>query len=267
MKEKILLFIPAYNCEKQIVRVLESLNSEILEYITEVIVVNNRSTDNTEQIVMEYMEDHAELPIKLLRNSENYGLGGSHKVAFQYAVSNNYDFVIVLHGDDQGDITNILPILKSRKHLEYDCCLGARFMKGSRLVGYSYFRTVGNRVFNLIYSIATGMRVYDMGSGLNIYNTSILKNGFYFKFADNLIFNCFMLLGSSCYKHKAMFFPITWKEEDQISNVKMFRQAWNTFKIAFKYLLFKSNFVQGEHRAFLKKEYTAQCVLECKLGS
>ena len=45
-KDKILLFIPMYNCEKQIIRVLNQLRSEVSEYITEVIIVNNRSTDD-----------------------------------------------------------------------------------------------------------------------------------------------------------------------------------------------------------------------------
>ena len=44
MKEKILVFIPMYNCEKQIVRVLDQLNGEIKKYISEAIIVNNRST-------------------------------------------------------------------------------------------------------------------------------------------------------------------------------------------------------------------------------
>ena len=34
MKEKILVFIPMYNCEKQIVRVLDQLNGEIKKYIS-----------------------------------------------------------------------------------------------------------------------------------------------------------------------------------------------------------------------------------------
>jgi len=38
-----------YNCEKQIVRVLDQLNGEIKKYISEAIIVNNRSTDNGEQ--------------------------------------------------------------------------------------------------------------------------------------------------------------------------------------------------------------------------
>ena len=34
MEDKILLFIPGYNCEKQIIRVLNQLNEEIMEYIS-----------------------------------------------------------------------------------------------------------------------------------------------------------------------------------------------------------------------------------------
>ena len=35
MKDKILVFIPMYNCEKQIVRVIDRLNGEIKNYISE----------------------------------------------------------------------------------------------------------------------------------------------------------------------------------------------------------------------------------------
>ena len=103
--DKILLFIPMYNCEKQIVRVLKQLTDEVCSYITEVIIVNNRSTDHGEAVVQSYLSENP-LPMKvsLLRNDDNYGLGGSHKVAFQYAVDHGFDYVIVLHGDDQGDI-------------------------------------------------------------------------------------------------------------------------------------------------------------------
>ena len=49
---KILLFIPMYNCEKQIVRVLGQLKPDVCRELTEVIVVNNRSTDNGEAAAM-----------------------------------------------------------------------------------------------------------------------------------------------------------------------------------------------------------------------
>ena len=43
---------------------------------------------------------------KVVRNRENYNLGGSHKVAFDYAVAQGFTHVIVLHGDDQADIAD-----------------------------------------------------------------------------------------------------------------------------------------------------------------
>lgn len=113
--------------------------------------------------------------------------GGSHKVAFDYAIKNEFDYVITLHGDDQGDISNLLPHLKSKEYEQYDRFLGARFMKGSKLEGYSGFRTFGNRVYNILFSIGCGYKVYDLGAGLNMYKVAILKDYYYLKFKEALI--------------------------------------------------------------------------------
>ena len=262
--DKILLFIPMYNCEKQITRVLGQLNDEVCEYLSEVLIINNRSTDNGEKVVEDYLRNN-KLRIKatLIRNDENYGLGGSHKVAFDYAIKNDFDYVILLHGDDQGDISNILPYLKNRAYEQYDCFLGARFMRGSQLKGYSKFRTFGNRVYNLLFSVGCGYRVYDLGSGLNMYKVSILKDAFYLKYKDNLIFNYCMVMGSAYYKHKVKFFPIIWREDDQVSNVKMVSQAITVLKLLASYIIEKKKFVQGEHRDKIIEAYTAATVYSC----
>lgn len=261
MDNKILLFTPMYNCEKQIVRVLGQMTDEVASYISEWVIINNRSTDNGEKAVMDYVSAHG-MPVKvtLLRNDENYGLGGSHKVAFDYAKKNGFDHVIILHGDDQGDISNIIPYLKSKEYEAYDCFLGARFMKGSKLQGYSKFRTFGNIVYDWLFSIGCGYKVYDLGSGLNMYKTSILADNFYFKYKDNLIFNYCMVMGSSYYKHRIKFFPIIWREDDQVSNVKMVNQAFTVIKLLFSYMCNKKKFIEAEHREKPIEKYTAQLV-------
>lgn len=255
-EEKILLFIPGYNCEKQIIRVLNQINNKILSYIDEIIFVNNRSTDNTEKAVKNYIKEK-NLPLKILRNDENYNLGGSHKVAFNYALENKFDYIIVLHGDDQGSINDLLPYLESNEYKDYDCLLGSRFLKKSKLIGYSKFRIFGNRVFNIIYSICIGKKISDLGAGLNMYNTKILKNNFYHKFPDKLTFNCCMLFAHDYYHHKIHFFPISWREEDQVSNVKMFSQAKITLKIALRYRINKK-YVLNEFRDKKIKKYSAK---------
>ena len=258
---KKLLFIPCYNCEKQIVRVLSSLDDSVIRHFDEVIVVNNRSTDNTEAAAVNFAKAHKRLPVTILRNDSNYGLGGSHKVAFNYARIYNFDYVTVLHGDDQGDIHDLLPILESGKYRDYDCCLGARFMHGSKLCGYSKFRTFGNIVYNIVFSVFSGKCVYDLGSGLNMYSTEMLKSRFYHKFPDNLMFNCYMLLASAALNHKFFFFPVSWKETDQVSNVKMVQQALKTIAIPFGYAFdSKQSFLKKEYRETRHEKYTAKIV-------
>lgn len=258
-KKKILLFIPMYNCEKQIVRVLGQLDEEIQSYISKVIVVNNRSTDHGEQAVQEYIDSQKiHIPIALLRNDENYGLGGSHKAAFAYAMENGFDYVIVLHGDDQGHINNILPYLKSGEFRKHDCLLGARFMKGSHLDGYSKFRTFGNRVYNLLFSMVVHHRIYDLGSGLNLYDVNMLKDDFYYRYKDNLMFNYCMILGSYHKKLDIRYFPIRWSEDDQVSNVKMMNQAMEVLKILGLYAFRRKKFLTREFRDKPREHYTAK---------
>lgn len=253
--KKILLFIPGYNCEKQIPRVLDQVDKKVSKYIKEIIFINNRSTDSTEKVVLHYKRKSFQPTIHVLRNNDNYNLGGSHKVAFEYAIKNKYDYVIVLHGDDQGNIHDLLPILESGEYEKHDAMLGARFMKGSKLGNYSRFRTFGNRVYNILFSMVVHKRIYDLGSGLNMYKTNSLKSKYYFKFPDRLTFNYCMVLAIHYYKQNVKFFPISWRESDQTSNVKLMSQAFNVLGMLGKYAL-HHKYIISEFRDKPIKKYT-----------
>jgi len=257
--DRILLFIPAYNCEKQIVRVLDQLDPAIMAFISKVIVVNNQSTDNTERSVLDYMHAHANMPVTLLRNRKNYGLGGSHKVAFSYAIEHGYTHVLVLHGDDQGQISDFLPVLARRYYRKHDCILGARFMRGSKLKGYSAFRTFGNLVYDFLFAYVMRRRIYDLGSGLNLYSVEMLKNRFYEKFPDNLMFNYTMIMAAQYWGHDIKFYPISWTEEDQVSNVKMADQAVKVLRMLKDYYDDPA-VITGEYRDKIIEAYEADPV-------
>ncbi len=242
-KDRILVFIPAYNCEKQITRVLAQLEGKVSEYIDEVIIVNNLSTDNTVEAAKEYLSAHPSIPCRIINNNSNYNLGGSHKTAFNYALKNGFDHIIVLHGDDQADIRDLLPVLEKRIYRKYDCILGGRFEKGSRLQGYSVKRILGNKVFNVIYTIAANRSIRDMGSGLNMYKTGIFRSKYYIGLSDAIYFNAEMLLFSAYYGHRMRFYPISWREEDQVSNAKLFSLSWNLLKLALKYFFKREEFI------------------------
>lgn len=261
--EKILVFIPAYRCEDQLPRVLSQFTSDIQKRIHTVLLVDNISPDQTLEIgIAKGRAQFHDCRFLAWKNQENYGLGGSHKVAFQYAIENGFDALIVLHGDDQANFPDIIPFLERGAERGLDCFLGARFMEGSQLLGYSAFRTFGNKVYNLLFSLATARRLSDLGSGLNYYRVPSLRQIPFEKFPDDLTFNYVMLLASCFLGQQVQFFPISWREEDQRSNVKLFSQAVRVLKLLTRFRISPTRFLQEDHRLRMVEKYTGSVMFD-----
>ena len=241
MTNRILVFIPMYNCEKQISRVIAQFDATACELIEEILVVDNGSKDDGLNAAKNALSNLQNIKCSLVQNRDNYNLGGSNKVAFNYALEKGFDYVVVLHGDDQGSIADLIPHLKNQKHQNYDSFLGSRFAYRSTLVGYSKFRTFGNYAVNLLCSVAGKRLITDTGSGLNIYKTSYLKDKFYLYFPNNLTFNVYMLFYGIWSKSKFDFFALKWREDDQISNAKVFKQGLTILKLVWLFLLCPKN--------------------------
>ncbi|GHU42521.1 hypothetical protein FACS1894190_11940 [Spirochaetia bacterium] len=259
--DKILIFIPMYNCEKQIPRVIAQITGKVLSYITEILVIDNGSPDNSINAALQAIQ-YCTVKAKVVQNVDNYSLGGSHKVAFQYAIENGFDYLIVLHGDDQGSINDIVPILESKMYRNADMTLGSRFMKGSKLPGYSKFRIFGNIVYNLLFSIVLFRPISDLGSGLNMYRAASLKGAWWYKLPDKLSFNYTMLMAASYLKQKIRFFPISWQEEDQVSNVKIMRQAVEMAGMLVKYFFLRGRYIKSELRQIIVEKYEYRTIGE-----
>lgn len=255
MTDRILVFIPAYNCGPQIGRVLGQLASVPPGVIGRVLVLDNGSRDDTRERAAAAARALPGLDVVVGRNRANYGLGGSHKVAFAHAEAEGFTHVVVLHGDDQGSIADLVPVLEQGDHRRFDACLGARFMRGSRLVNYSWFRIFGNVVFNALFSLASLRRVVDLGSGLNVFARRVFADPAVMRHADDLRFNVYLLLGMFDRKCRVMFFPISWREDDQVSNVKMVSQSVRTLQILAEFVGARRFFRAGEHRAVVHGEY------------
>lgn len=258
---RILVFVPMYNCAAQIGRVVAQFNTEIQRKFTKIIFVDNQSTDGSLETVKSAIGAINNVDVEVLRNKANYGLGGSHKVAFLHALKHGFDYIVVLHGDDQGSIVDLLPLLDQHLHQQADCLLGARFMSGSTLRGYSWFRTFGNHVFNIIYSIATGRRLFDLGSGLNLYAVDVLRDQDWLTFPDDLTFNYYLILASAAKRWRMQFFPIMWREEDQRSNVKMMRQALKVSAIVLSYVFHRRRFLTADWRTQPSQQYLTETIV------
>ena len=249
---KNLLFIPCYRCAPQITKVLQSV-APYAKHFDEIIVIDNLSPDQTANRAKAAVEELSlRQVVKIVENPVNLGLGGSHKMAFQYAIDKAFDHVFILHGDNQGNIADFSSLIieaKSRHIKEFQ--FGARFHPHSKLTNYSLFRIFGNRVFNALATILTKHKIHDLGgSGLNLFPVYLLKQHQFTKYADDLTFHVFLLLNAVQLNQPIMFPPISWKEEDQISNVRLFKQTKKLLKILISYQFKPTGPIRDHSSAF-----------------
>lgn len=232
---KILIAIPAYNCSKQITRVLGEIDDELFSQVGEVAIIDNGSTDSTVESALQYIKEHAlEKKVKVYKNRANYNLGGTHKVAFLKAEKEGYSHVVILHGDNQAKSSEAKQLIHfAATHPRYQTVLGSRFSKYSNLEGYDTKRILGNKFLNGLYTVLTLRSLNDLGSGLNLFALSDLDKRTYLQFADKLTFNYELILDLIKRKVQFAFYPISWREEDQVTNARNL----NIFSTAIKNLL------------------------------
>lgn len=231
------IYIPSYNCKNQITKVLEKIFPH-KELFNNIFIIDNCSTDGTVDNARTKQQIYGD-KLNILINDKNLGFGGSHKIIFDNVLKKDIGYVLVLHGDDQADINDIIPYIKNREYIKNNALLGSRFMYDSKLINYSFPRRIGNIFFNILYSIVLRKKISDLGSGINLYSKKCFKDLEYKKFNNDLTFNYQNTINIFKNLNNLKFFPISWREEDQISNVKIIKQTLTIFNILIKYLFIR----------------------------
>jgi putative flippase GtrA len=263
-RPRILAFVPMYNCERQLPRVLARFPAWSSEVVDEMMVVDNGSRDRSCEAASAAL-DALPFPARVVRNRANLNLGGSHKVAFDAAIAGGFDWVLVVHGDDQADVNDMLPRLRQPGWDNgLDAILGSRFSRGSRRLGYAWHRVAGNLAFNVLFSLATLRRIADLGSGLNLFSTAWLAqhDHFYRRLPDDLTFNNHLVCAFAAYRARVAWHPISWREEDQVSNVRLVRQGLRTLGIASGYAIRRAGYLAGDRSGHPPAAYACDLVTE-----
>ncbi len=246
MSERWMLFVPMYNCAPQIGRTLGQLTPELQARFAEVFVLDNGSTDGGPEAAMAAGAALTGTTVHVARNTANYGLGGSHKVAFQRCLEQGYDGLVVFHGDDQGHLADLADVLD--RHPDAECVLGARFMPGSRITGYAPHRIAANIAFNGIFSAMSRRALWDLGSGLNAYRRAFVARRLWEGCADDLTFNYHLILRTAADPRiRVAFEPISWREDDQISNAKLWKHGRTMLRIVRRHSLARKRFLAADH--------------------
>lgn len=162
-----LIIIPAYNEEFTIGKLLDSILNKGYGEIADILVINDKSKDNTKTIVEEYEDE-----VTLITHMFNMGYGAALKTGYVYATKYNYKYVIQLDGDGQHETTNIHNLYeKIRREDAPDIIIGSRFMKESITFKISGLKKTAISFFRFLIRTFTKNNITDPTSGLQALNS------------------------------------------------------------------------------------------------
>ena len=168
---KVLIIIPCYNEEKNILKVLKEIKNYNKKNKTkyDIVVINDGSTDNTEKILIENEINHISL-------IHNLGIGGAVQTGYKYASTNCYDIAVQFDGDGQHNVAYIKSIIKPIISGEADMVIGSRFINnGVSNFKSSKSRRVGIRIISFFIKLMSGKKIYDTTSGFRAVNQRLIK--------------------------------------------------------------------------------------------
>ncbi len=164
---KVLLIIPAYNEEENILNTCQKIQefSEEIDFI----VINDGSKDNTEKILQENHLNHINLV-------ENLGIGGAVQTGYKYAFAKDYDIAIQFDGDGQHDIhylPNICePILQGKANM----VIGTRYLdKDSSEFQSTFMRRLGSNILSFVIKLCTKKKITDPTSGFRAVDKKLIE--------------------------------------------------------------------------------------------
>ncbi len=157
--KKVSIVIPCLNEAQALPVVLES----IPEYITEVIVVDNGSTDNSAEIAARY-------PVRLIRQ-EIRGYGAALSKGIQYAAG---DIIILLDADATYPMRDLEEALALMEKKQLDFVSGCRFPAAYANKAMPFINKLGNRLISRLIGVLFKVQIRDSQSGLMLFKRQIL---------------------------------------------------------------------------------------------
>lgn len=166
MSKKLSVIIPAYNEAKTIASVLSRVFEQSYHgWDKEIIVVNDASSDGTEEKLRPFLEK-----IKYLKHSRNQGKGAAIKTGIGAMTGNT---MIVQDADleyDPVDIQKLLDVLGERNDL---VVYGSRNLNPERR-GYSHY-VIGSRIMDWLVNLFFGTRLTDVYTCYKLFPAEIIK--------------------------------------------------------------------------------------------
>ena len=217
------IIIPAYNEENRLPNSLEQVFRflEKQSYASEVIVVENGSSDKTLEVSQSFAKQHKNL--RVIHN-EQRGKGGAVLRGIREA---HGEYVFICDADlsmPVEEISKFLPPLLT----DFDIAIGSREAPGAVRYNEPYYRHLTGRVFNTLIRLMVLPDLQDTQCGFKCMRAVVARDIFRFQTLTGWAFDVELLYIARHHGYRILEVPIDWHFNAD-SKVRVLRDSWRMF--------------------------------------
>ena len=168
------IFIPAYNAEKTLQRVISRIPETAWQLVHNVYPINDGSNDTTGELINGISVSNDKC--KAIHHRKNAGYGATVKNGLKLCGNDGSDFTLCLHADGQYPPEQIEHFQEVMIRDKMDLLQGSRIASGTALSGgMPRYKLIAGKVLTALENLVFRMHLTDYHSGFIMYRNSMLN--------------------------------------------------------------------------------------------
>ncbi len=241
---KLSIVIPVHNESDSITETIDCIYKVLQkeEIIHEFIVVNDRSTDGTNEVLKLLAE---KIPRLLIYDNE---WPGGFGYAVRYGLEKfSGDCVAIMMADLSDDPADLIRFYYEMLESKVDCVFGSRFMKGSKLVNYPLHKLLLNRMANNLIRLVIGIRYNDTTNAFKLYKRETI-DGIQPLLAPHFNLTIELALKSIVRGYSYKVLPNAWYNRKKGVSKFQIREMGSRYFFILLYCFIEKFFSKGDYR-------------------
>lgn len=175
MFHKLSIIIPVFNEANTIKNVLDRIKNVTLinQIEKQIVIVNDFSSDNSEEVILNYIRDHQNISIKYFSHDKNKGKGAALRTGIKEA---DGDYIIIQDADLEYDPIDYNDILVPVFKVNADVVYGSRFIGGKPHRILFFWHTIGNKIITFLLNMFSNLNLTDVETCYKLFRADLIKS-------------------------------------------------------------------------------------------